>query len=86
MIELIYVVYKNSKSKNTQHPYNPLYSNVFDTGVVYLEPTLPNTVEVKQNWINKESKIYNNKRSEAEKNEFYYSILEASEVELESEE
>jgi len=86
MIELIYVVYKNSKKLNDKHPYSPLYSNKVETGVVYLEPTLNNAVEVKHNWINKEVKIYNNKRTEAEKNEYFYSIREASEVIAESEE
>jgi hypothetical protein len=86
MIELIYVVYKETIKRQEQHPYEPVMRNLYYTDTIMLEPTLSNPAEVIQNWINAETKLYNNKRTEAEKKEFRYSIVQASELKKESEE
>ena len=82
MIELNYCVYKNSKARQEQHPYSAIQSDIHYIGSVDLEQTLSNPAEVIQNWINREVKIYNNKRTEAEKKQFEYVIAEVTEVEL----
>ena len=82
LITLNYCVYKNSKARQEQHPYNPIQSEIFELGDVELEKTLSNSAEVIQNWINKEVKIYNNKRTEAEKKQFVFTIAQVQTIVL----
>jgi aspartate 1-decarboxylase len=82
MVKLNYCVYKNSKARQEQHPYSAIQSDIHYIGSVELEQTLSNSAEVIQNWINREVKIYNNKRTEAEKKQFEFVIAEVTEVVL----
>lgn len=82
-INLIYVVYKETIKRREQHPYEPLMKTIHYRGEVLIEPTLSNPAEVIQNWINRETKLYNDKRTEAEKKEFRFSIKQASNYESE---
>lgn len=82
MIKLNYCVFKNSKARQEQHPYSPIQSDIYYIDTVELEQTLSNPAEVIQNWINREVKIYNDKRTEAEKKQFEFVIAEVTEVVL----
>ena len=82
MIKLNYCVLRNSKARQEQHPYSPITSDIYYIGTVELEQTLSNPAEVIQNWMNREVKIYNDKRTVAEKIHFEYVIAEVSEVVL----
>ena len=61
---------------------NNIQSEIHYIDTVELEQTLSNPAEVIQNWINREVKIYNNKRTEAEKKQFEFVIAEVEEVVL----
>lgn len=86
MIKLFYVVYKETIKRQEQHPYEPVQSDVYYTDTIMLEPTLSNPAEVIQNWINAETKLYNDKRTEAQKKEYRFSIRQATPLNLKKDE
>ena len=74
VIGIYYVVEKCSRANQAVHPYNPVSIEKHDEGNVFVEHTLANPHEDIANWVSKESAIYNNKRTEADKKLFYYRV------------
>jgi len=74
VIGIYYVVEKCSRQLEQAHPYNPISIEKHDEGNAFVEHTLANPHESLHNWVSKESQIYNNKRTDAEKNLFRYRI------------
>lgn len=88
-IKVDYLVKKESVILQKEHPYLPITSTVVEIGVGYVDLVRENNKgEQVQNWLNLQTKLMNDKRTEQEKKLFRYavrSIDQQSEVALEEE-
>jgi hypothetical protein len=88
-IKVDYLVKKESTILQNEHPYLPITSTVVEIGVGYVDLVRENNKgEQVQNWLNLQTKLMNDKRTEQEKKLFRYavrSIDQQSELALEEE-
>lgn len=71
-ITIEYYVTKNSKELHKVHPYAPVSSQLYDKGVAYIERESQQDIVTIQEWLNKQTRLHNNKRSSQEKSEFRF--------------
>lgn len=88
-IKVDYLVKKESVILQKEHPYLPITSTVVEIGVGYVDLVRDNNKsEQVQNWLNLQTKLMNDKRTEQEKKLFRYAVRfidQQSEVALEEE-
>lgn len=88
-IKVDYLVKKESTILQKEHPYLPITSTVVEIGVGYVDLVRDNNKsEQVQNWLNLQTKLMNDKRTEQEKKLFRYAVRfidQQSEVALEEE-
>jgi len=73
-IVIEYSIIKASIQKEQVHPYEPIWREVFDTGTAYIEPKpYSDTITVTE-WLLKQERLMNDKRTAEEKNQFSYQV------------
>lgn len=71
-IEIDYHICKESVQKEQVHPYSPVSSEYYDSGVAYIDrKPQPDVVTITE-WVLGQTRLLNEKRSPAEKAEFRY--------------
>ena len=71
-IEVEYHVTKKSTELEKLHPFKPVSSQLYDKGVAYIERQSQQDIVTIQEWLNKQTRLHNNKRSSQEKSEFRF--------------
>lgn len=71
-ITVEYYVTKNSAELEKVHPFRPVSSQLYDKGVAYIERKSQQDIVTIQEWLNKQTRLHNNKRSSQEKSEFRF--------------
>ena len=71
-ITVEYYVTKNSAELEKVHPFRPVSSQLYDKGVAYIERESQQDIVTIQEWLNKQTRLHNNKRSSQEKSEFRF--------------
>ena len=71
-ITVEYYVTKNSTELEKVHPYNPVSRQLYDKGVAYIERKSQHDVVTIQEWLTKQTRLHNSKRSSQEKSEFRF--------------
>jgi len=71
-ITVEYYVIKNSAELEKVHPFRPVSSQLYDKGVAYIERKSQQDIVTIQEWLNKQTRLHNNKRSSPEKSEFRF--------------
>ncbi len=71
-ITIEYYVTKNSAELQKVHPYKPVLSQLYDKGVAYIERKSQHDVVTIQEWLTKQTRLHNSKRSSQEKSEFRF--------------
>lgn len=72
ILEIEYHILKESVQKEQVHPYNPISSEYYDSGVAYVEKKQQPDVVTITEWVLGQTRLLNEKRSSAEKAEFRY--------------
>ena len=71
-ITVEYYVTKNSAELEKVHPFRPVSSQLYDKGVAYIERESQPDIVTIQEWLNKQTRLHNSKRSSQEKSEFRF--------------
>lgn len=73
-IVIDYSVIKASKEKELVHPYESIWSEVVDTGVGYVDRKPYADIITVTEWLLKQERLMNDKRTAEEKTQFAYQV------------